>query len=209
MLVVGAGADREHFREWVSSCLRRELPFLLMFFPEAGGALDQLAGELGLVYAVDFPIMVREDQPLEASGNPEVEVARAQGAGDADASAEVLSSAFGMPKGSLLRAMPPSLFETTDADVYIGRLDGEAVGSVTLTYHGETCGIWALGTLASRQRGGIGGRLLSAAMVEARNRGIRRFFLGATPAGFRLYERLGFTTVCSTRIWVSGETHQA
>jgi GNAT superfamily N-acetyltransferase len=122
---------------------------------------------------------------------------------------DVLSSAFRMPKDSLLRAMPPSLFETTGADVYIARLDGEAVGSVTLTYHGDTCGIWALGTLASRQRGGIGGRLLSAAMVEARNRGTRRFFLGATPAGFRLYEKLGFKTVCSTRIWVSGETDQA
>ncbi len=209
MLVVGAGADHEHFREWVSSCLRRELPFLLMVFPEAGGAFDELAAKLGLVYAVDFPIMVREDQPLEASGNPEVEVARAHGAAGADASADVLSSAFRMPKDSLLRAMPPSLFETTGADVYIARLDGEAVGSVTLTYHGDTCGIWALGTIASRQRGGIGGRLLSAAMVEARNRGTRRFFLGATPAGFRLYEKLGFKTVCSTRIWVSGETHQA
>lgn len=209
MLVVGAGADREHFREWVSSCLRRELPFLVMVFPETEGAVDELAAKLGLVYAVDFPIMVREDQPLETSGNPEVEVARAHGAEDADASADVLSSAFGMPKDSLLRAMPPSLFETTGADVYIARLNGEAVGSVTLTYHGDTAGIWALGTLASRQRGGIGGRLLSAAMVEARNRGTRRFFLGATPVGFRLYERLGFTTVCSTRIWVSGVTHQA
>ena len=52
-------------------------------------------------------------------------------------------------------------------------------------------------------------RLLSTAMVQARNSGVRRFFLGATPAGFRLYEGLGFKTVCSARVWVSGETHQA
>lgn len=209
MLVVGAGADHEHFRELVSSCLRRDLPFLLMVFPEAGGAFDELAANLGLVYAVDFPIMVRDDLPLEPSGNPEVEVVRAHGAEDADACADVTVSAYSMPKDSVLRAMPQSLFDTTGADVYIARFNGEAVGSVTLTYHGDTCGIWAMGTIAARQRGGIGRRLLSAAMVQARNSGTRRFFLGATPAGFRLYEGLGFKTICSARIWVSGETHQA
>ena len=63
--------------------------------------------------------------------------------------------------------------------------------------------------MGAGQGGGVGGRWLSGGMVEARNRGTRGFFLGATPAGFRLYEKLGFKTVCSTRIWVSGETHQA
>jgi GNAT superfamily N-acetyltransferase len=209
MLVVGAGADHEHFRDMVTSCLKRDLPFLLMVFPEAGGAFDELAANLGLVYAVDFPIMVRDDLFLEPSGNPEVEVVRARGAEDAVASADVAVSAYSMPKDSVLRALPQSMFDTTTVDVFIARLNGEAVGSVTLTYHGDTCGIWAMGTIATRQRGGIGRRLLSAAMVQARNSGIRRFFLGATPAGFRLYESLGFKTVCAARVWVSGETHQA
>jgi N-acetylglutamate synthase-like GNAT family acetyltransferase len=118
-------------------------------------------------------------------------------------------SAYSMPKDSVLRALPASLFDIPGADVYVARLNGEAVGSVTLTYHGDTCGIWAMGTVAARQRGGIGRRLLSNALVQARDNGIRRFFLGATPAGFRLYEGLGFNTVCSARVWVSGETHQA
>jgi N-acetylglutamate synthase-like GNAT family acetyltransferase len=117
-------------------------------------------------------------------------------------------SAYSMPKDSVLRALPASLFDAPGADVYIARISDQAVGSVTLTYHGDTCGIWAMGTDTARQRGGIGMRLLSTAMVEARLKGVRRFFLGATPAGFRLYERLGFKTVCSARVWVSGETHQ-
>ena len=208
MLVVGAGADRDQFRDMVSSCLDRKLPFLVMIFPEAGKTFDEFAAELGLVYAVDFPIMVRDDLPLELSGNPEVEVFRASGADDADASADVMTSAYSMPKDSVLRALPASLFDTPGADVYIARINGEAAGSVTLTYHGETCGIWAMGTDTARQRCGIGLRLLSTAMVQARSRGVRRFFLGATPAGFRLYEGLGFETVCSARVWVSGETHQ-
>ena len=209
MLIVGAGADHGHFRDMVSTCMDRKLPFLVMIYPEAGKGFDLIAAELGLVYAVDFPIMVRDDLPLEPSGNPDVDVVRAQNAEDADASADVTVSAYSMPKDSVLRAFPASVFHTPGADVYVARLDGEAVGSVTLTYHGDTCGIWAMGTNTARQRGGIGRRLLSTAMVQARNSGIRRFFLGATPAGFRLYEGLGFTTVCSARVWVSGETHQA
>jgi len=30
-----------------------------------------------------------------------------------------------------------------------------------------------------------------------------------SPAGYRLYEKLGFETVCAANVWVSGETHQA
>ena len=209
MLVAGAGADHGHFRHMVSSCLDREIPFLAIIFPDADKALDNIAADLGLVYAVDFPMMVRDDLPLEPSGNPDVDVVRAQGAEDADASADVMASAYSMPRDSVLRALPASLFEVPGADVYVARLNGEAAGTVTLTYHGDTCGIWAMGTDVARQRGGIGRRLLSTAMAQARNSGVRRFFLGATPAGFRLYEGLGFKTVCSARVWVSGETHQA
>ena len=209
MLIVGAGADPGHFREMASGCLDRELPFLVLIFPEAGDALDAIAAELGLVYAVDFPMMVRDDLPLEPQGNPDVDVSRASGAADADANADVMVSAYSMPKESVLKALPASLLETPGADVYIARIDGETVGSVTLTYHGDTTGIWAMGTDTARQRGGIGMRLLSTAMVEARNSGARRFFLGATPAGYRLYEKLGFQDVCAARVWVSGETNQA
>jgi ribosomal protein S18 acetylase RimI-like enzyme len=209
MLVVGAGADHGHFRAMLNSCLDRRLPFLAVIFPAASKAFDDIAADLGLAYAADFPFMVRDDVPLEPSGNPDVEIVCASIDEDADASADVLTSAYSMPKDSVLRALPASLFDSTGVDVYVARTNGQPVGSVTLTYHGDTCGIWAMGTDASRQRCGIGLRLLSTAMAQARHNGIRRFFLGATPAGYRLYEKLGFETVCTTRVWVSGETHQA
>jgi GNAT superfamily N-acetyltransferase len=209
MLVAGAGADPGQFREMASACLERGLPFLVLIFPEAGDALGSIASELGLVYVLDFPIMVRDDAPIEPAGHPDVEVTRAAGAADAEANADVMASAYSMPKESVLRAMPASFTSGPGADVYIARLHGEAVGSVTLTYHGDTTGIWAMGTNVQLQRGGIGLRLLSTAMARAREGGARRFFLGATPAGHRLYEKLGFEDVCATRVWVSGETHQA
>lgn len=209
MLVVGAGADEDHFKGMVSSCLDRELPLLVMIFPETGGRFNAMATELGLAYAADWPLMVRADLPMEPSGNPDVEVVRAASAEDAEGSADVLVSAYSMPKESVLRVLPASLLESPGVDVYVARLNGQAVGTVTMTYHGETCGIWAMGTDTERQRGGIGRRLLSTAMAQARESGVQRFFLGATPAGYRLYESLGFETICSAGVWVSGTTHQA
>jgi len=209
MIVVGARASAERFRASAQACLDRELPFLTIIFPEAGLSIDETAKALGLVYAVDFPFMVREDVPMEPAGHPEVNVVRGAGSEDAQAAARVLESAFSMPYDSVMRAMPPELLESPGIDVYVARLGDRPVGTVTLTWHGDTCGIWAMGTDTRSQRGGIGRRLLSTVIAEARSEGARRFFLGATPAGFRLYESLGFITRITTRVWVYGETNQA
>jgi len=209
MLIAGGGAREDHFRAMAGRCLDREIPFLAILFPDAADRLEAGCSALGLLYATEWPIMVRGDVALNPAGNSDVTVGRASTVEDAHGSADVLVSAYSMPRESVLRVLPPSYFESPGTDVYLARLGGETVGTVTLTYHGDTCGIWAMGTDTSRQRNGIGRRLLSTAMSEARRHGIRRFFLGATPAGFRLYESLNFKTVCSARVWVSGVTHQA
>jgi ribosomal protein S18 acetylase RimI-like enzyme len=66
---------------------------------------------------------------------------------------------------------------------------------------GDTAGIWSMATDSTRQRSGIGRRLLSTALAEAQRQGARRFFLGATPAGYRLYESMGFATRVVTKVW--------
>ncbi len=209
MIVVGAGASPERFRSSAQACLDRQLPFLAMVFPEAGHSIDEMASALGLVHAVDFPIMVRESVPMEPAGHPGLSVVRGAGSGDARATAQVLESAFSMSFDSVMRAMPPSLTGSPGIDVYVARLDDVPVGTATVTWHGETCGIWAMGTATNRQRGGIGRRVLSSVIARARAEGAQRFFLGATPAGLRLYESLGFTTQFKTRVWAYGETNQA
>jgi len=73
----------------------------------------------------------------------------------------------------------------------------------------DTAGIWSMATDSRRQRSGIGRRLLSTAWAQARTQGARRFFLGATPAGDRLYKSMGFATRVVTTVWAAGETHQA
>jgi GNAT superfamily N-acetyltransferase len=209
-VVAGRGAsDRGDLGDGFRACIDRELPFLALVFPEAGEDSRRVAGQLGMVHVVDFPLMVWDGAPVEASGNEAIEVRRASGEAGGRASAAVLGAAFGIAEEFMRRAMPAALMESPGVDVYLAFEEGRPVGSVTLTYHGDTCGIWAMGTDASRQRRGVGRRLLSTAMCEAGSQGVRRFFLGSTPAGYRLYESLGFETRFAAQVWAFGETRQA
>ena len=66
-----------------------------------------------------------------------------------------------------------------------------------------------MGSVSSKQKLGIGSKLLSAVLSQSARRGFNRAFLGATPAGYKLYENLGFKTVFSANVWAMGETHQS
>ena len=209
-VVAGRGASvSAHFAEACQTCISRNQPFLAMIFPEAGSGVEETAADLGLIHVIDWPIMVRDEALIEPAGNDTVVVRPASGAEGADANARVLNSAFGMPYDCVRRVCPPALMDSPNLDIFLATIDDVAVGAVTVTYHGDTSGIYAMGTDTARQRAGIGRRLLSTAMAEASDAGARRFFLGATAAGYRLYESLGYTTRVVARVWAFGQDHEA
>jgi ribosomal protein S18 acetylase RimI-like enzyme len=209
-IVAGNGATESGaFGAACTSFISKSLPFLAILFPEAGREAAQTAADLGLVHVVDFPFMVREDAPIDPEGNDSVVVRRAIGPAAAEANAQVLSSGFGMPEDAVRRVLPASLVDAPNVDVFLASIEDDVVGTVTVIHQGDTAGIWSMATDSTRQRSGIGRRLLSTALAEAQRQGARRFFLGATPAGYRLYESMGFATRVVTKVWASGETHQA
>jgi len=206
-LLAGRKATVEGFVARAGTCLERELPFLGILYPEVAEVLAGPAAELGLQHAVEFPFMVATVAP-PAVDLGDLTVRRAVGEEGARASAQALCRAFGMPVESLSRTVPASFLDSPALDVWIASLDGTCVGAVTLTLQGDTAGVWAMGVDPDVQRKGVGRRLLTTAMREAATRGIRRFYLGATPAGKPLYERLGFATQLVTQVWASGESGQ-
>jgi GNAT superfamily N-acetyltransferase len=209
-VVAGPGAsDGRRFADVCEPLVSRGLPFLAVVFLEAASHVEQPATRLGLEHVVDFPFMVRDDAPIEPQGNEMVSVRLAVGPEGADANVRVLSSAFSMPEEASRAALPPALLEAPNLDVFLAWMDDRVVGTVTLIHQGDATGVWSMGTDPALQRSGIGRRLLSTAIAEARLQGAKRFYLGATPAGNPLYESLGFTTRTVTKVWASGETHQA
>ena len=153
--------------------------------------------------------MVCPGEAAQALPTEGVTVRAARHDEDVAAMSRVLADAFSMPAESIARALPLSLYDSPGIDTYVAEHEGDVLSSVTITRHGDVVGVWAMGTMAAAQGKGIGRALLSTVMASEREGGAEAFYLGATPAGRPLYERLGYRTVFSAEVWVRGETSQA
>jgi GNAT superfamily N-acetyltransferase len=197
------------FTRLVGHCDAQDLPFAVIVAPAVAEALEPLRDELDLVYATDWPLMRCPGEAVQDHPREGVECRPVRDEADREGLARVLAGAFQMPAESVLRAMPLRLFDSPSIEGWVAEWDGAVQSTVTATWHGPVVGIWAMGTAPAAQGQGVGKALLSRVMQDARRRGAAAFFLGATPSGFPLYERLGYVTVADCPIWVRGETHQA
>lgn len=209
MLNSGDSAALAAFSRYVGWCDDRKLPFACMVAPDASEAAAPLCAELGLVYATDWPLMVCPGEAAADFPVQGVEIRRLQTDDDYNGMVEVVESAYQMPIASVRRAMPLRLVQSPSLDIYVAERDGKIRSTVTVTRHGDVIGVWAMGTSVDAQGQKIGKALLSRVMFSARQAGATAFFLGATPAGFPLYQRLGYDTLYTAKVWVRGETHQA
>ena len=209
MLNSGDSAALAAFDRYVGWCDARELPFACMVAPGASEAAAPVCEQLGLVLATEWPLMVCAGEAAADFPVQGVDIRQLQTEDDYNGMVEVLESAYQMPVASVRRAMPLRLVQSPSLDIYLAERDGKILSTVTVTRHGEVIGVWAMGTHVDAQGQKIGKALLSRVMVAARQAGATAFFLGATPAGFPLYQRLGYETLYTANIWVRGETHQA
>jgi GNAT superfamily N-acetyltransferase len=200
---------RAAFNGYVEHCDAMELPFLCVVAPSLAASAAPVCRGFGLTHAVDWPLMVcpgeaAVDYPVDG-----VVIRRMSSAADHAAMAAAVGGAFQMPAEVVARATPLELYAAPAIEVTLAERDGRVLSSVTSTHHGSVVGIWSMATLAEVQGQGVGKALLSKVMADARAEGASAFFLGATPAGFPLYQHLGYQTVCEAPVWVRGETHQA
>jgi GNAT superfamily N-acetyltransferase len=197
------------FSSFVRHADEAGLPFCAIVAACVAGELAGVCESHGLVHATQWPMMVCPAASAEAQPAEGVNVRLLDTEADVAAMSRVLGDAFRMDPVSIARAMPLGLYDSPAIATYVAERNGEALSSVTFTRHGWAVGAWAMGTSAAAQGQGIGKALLSTAMATERGAGAEAFFLGATPAGLPLYQKLGYRTVFSAEVWVRGETNQA
>jgi ribosomal protein S18 acetylase RimI-like enzyme len=125
----------------------------------------------------------------------------------ADEVVEELAEAFARLLPQLSSSPPPgvdevrSLVDDPGSVVFVARLDGRIVGSLTLVLYRIPTGLkaWIEDVVVdgSARGHGIGEALNQAALEEARRRGVKGVSLTSRPsreAANRLYQRIGFTT---------------
>lgn len=102
------------------------------------------------------------------------------------------------------RAWVPSLEAATAPRVaiFVGYLGGTPVATARLTCFDTIGELNAITTVEAQRRRGFGTAMTWAAIDEAERRGCTAITLSASPMGYPVYLRMGFTPVCSYCVYV-------
>jgi len=84
---------------------------------------------------------------------------------------------------------------------FVGRVRRESIATASLLFTGTTGGIYFVCTRPEFRRRGYGAAITHRTMVEAAAAGAAYAVLGSSPMGQHVYERLGFRTVFSYRLF--------
>ena len=85
--------------------------------------------------------------------------------------------------------------------LYQARVGGEPACVLGTLDDGTDCGVYLVATLKEHRGKGLARRLLHAALIEARDRGLATSTLQSTKFGYPVYERLGYETACNMEMW--------
>ena len=101
----------------------------------------------------------------------------------------------GMPADAARLLFSASFAADPDVELFIGRLEGRAVGTAVAIRSGDVSGIYAVGTLPAARRQGVGSALTWAAVEAGRDWGCDTIVLQASEMGLPIYAAMGFRTV--------------
>lgn len=182
----------QKLRDW-------KLPFLWIVSPDGMEAhVSAMLDSQGQTCVGDFPIMTLSlDQLNERDVEvPGLEFQRVQTESQWDAWCRVAHSAFEFsPQMDTVAAAAirqPALDPDSRAHFFLGLLDGQPVGTALTILGNDVVGVWCVGTASSVRRRGIGAAMTTGPLLAARQAGHTKAILGATPAGFPVYTRLGW-----------------
>lgn len=151
------------------------------------------------------PAMWLEGPPLTWHGhpdNPHLWVSRVTNTRDMRTYRTVLSRVFHIAPDEAELVLGDAALLVEGVRHYLGWLEGEPVGTISVVTSGPVPGIWNVGTLPEHRHKGIGSSLMRYALREAAQEGRTSSMLLASNEGVPLYERLGYQTLSTVRIFV-------
>ena len=201
-----ASADRAMalVEEWRDRLDARGLPGSWHLSPAQSAELDAELTSAGFEHAGDEPAMVAalDDQALPRATDL-VDVRVVDSASGLDAYRVALGDGFGEgPKeADWAAAVFASLGVAPPWRHLVGYVGDEPVATASVLVTGAAAGIYFVSTRPAHRGKGIGAQLTKRAMAEARALGARYAVLEASAAGQPVYERLGFGTLFTYRLF--------
>lgn len=193
----------EHEPEAVAEALgliaERDVPALFMLAGAAESLGSHLPGEWSHVGAM--PVMTKE---LGAEADdPRV---RAATMDDVQVCGVLMEQAFGLPAD--VAGLFAEVFVPSTGTFWILEDGGSPVSAVFAHQVEDSVSIWCMSTPPEQQRKGYGRALLSAALARAAAAGATWGILGATEAGYPLYDATGWSTADEWQIYANAASEQ-
>jgi len=155
----------------------------------------------GLRHSVDLPGMIAERVLPPVKKLPAIDVRRVRDAHTADDFCGIGSACFHVPI-VWFREVFDSQCVWDRFMSYVGYVDGEPVCTTAVIEGGGALGVYNVATLPQHQCRGYGEAVMRHALADAgRITGIERTILQSTPAGLRLYQRMGYYAVTSVAVY--------
>jgi GNAT superfamily N-acetyltransferase len=177
--------------EWLGA---HDLPRRAWVPPELVSVLRDVFATHGFeLESEPYPGMVLNPVPAAPAPADGVEVVRADEAG-LDEFFQV-SIDGGAPADLVRRLTPPSFAADPAVQLFVGRLDGRAVGTAIAIQSANASGIVAVSTLREARRRGVGAAVSWAAVSAGVERGHDTIVLQSSPMGYSVYAAMGFRTV--------------
>jgi len=172
----------------------------------SGGARKhsrQLFERLGMRHSVDLPGMVADRLAPPAYPLPAVDVRRVCYGPVRDAFCAIGALCFNVPIAWFTEVFDSdSVWERFES--YVGYVDEEPVSTTAIVMSGGAMGVYNVATVPGHRCRGYGEAVMRHALADAGSRhGIARVLLQSTPAGYKLYQRMGFRTVTKVGVYSS------
>jgi ribosomal protein S18 acetylase RimI-like enzyme len=157
----------------------------------------------GLRLSTELPGMIADRILPPVKPLPRLDVRRVRGPANRAEFCEIGSVCFHVPI--------PWFMEVFDNDTvwerfaaYVGYHDGRPVSTAAIVAGAGAIGVYNVATIPGEQRLGFGESIMRHVLAEARQeRGVEPVILQSTPAGLRLYQRMGFRTVARVAVYSS------
>jgi len=176
-----------------------------MLEPRIRRASRRIFERHGLRHSVDLPGLLAETVAPPLRPLPELDIRRVHDAPTRDAFCAIASVCFHVPIQWFLEVFD-NLGIWNHFTAYVGYLAGEPVSTTAIVMGGQAIGVYNVATLPQYRQHGYGEAIMRYALEQAyKDHGTERTILQSTPAGARLYHRMGYRPVATIAVYASSQ----
>jgi len=164
---------------------------------------QKLFDKHGLRHSVNLPGMAAEQLLPPTRALPRLEIRRVGDDPTRQAFCAIGSVCFNVPLSWFAEVFEAgSVWDRFAA--YVGYCDGLPVSTAAVVIAAGAAGVYNVATIPDSRRQGCGEAVMRYALAEMqRQYGIEQSILQSTPAGYRMYERMGYRTITSVAVYSS------